>query len=363
VAAGWTDPGFFPLGVWFEGVENWQRLQALNVNLFVGANHSSADIAAFKALPATAGIYFLMDPSEWTEADLGSNGALVPGWLVADEADMFFADPVNDLARIVQRTRAKNDGRFTYANFGKGALGTFWNPENMPVMVQMVDAASDDLYFFTDPNLPYEAPLSDHWPTGATVRQAASYGWTIDRMRSFQGNERRPIWNFVEYSYPWGEAEPADGSASMSPDKIEGAIWASIVREARGILLFIHAFQGAICGGQHTLLECNPDMRARVSLVFSRIRSIAPVLNSQSYAWDTGAPRMNTMLKQAGGFTYLFAMPGHLATTGSKTFSLPGDPTGPAEVLFEARTVDVAGGQLTDGFSSLDTMHVYRVAQ
>ena len=207
-AAGWTDPAFFPIGIWFESVDNLPRLKPVGINLYVGANHSSTDIDAFKSLSGNDGVFFIMN-DEWSTADFGSNGELAVGALASDEIDMTGQSPVSDQQKNVDAARGKADGRFVYSNYGKAALGTFWNPQNMPALVRMVDVASDDLYFFTDPNLPGEAPNSPAWPKGATVRQAASYGWTVDRMKSFLlPTALHPTWNFIEYSYPGASPNP-----------------------------------------------------------------------------------------------------------------------------------------------------------
>jgi hypothetical protein len=361
VAAGWTDPSFYPLGVWFEAVDNWSRLKDVGINLYVGANHSSVDIQAFKDLGGDEGVFFIMN-DEWSTADYGGNSKLVVGGLASDEIDMLSDNPVPEQRASVEGFRSRNDGRFVYANYGKGALGTFWNAESMPALVQMVDVASDDLYFFTDPNLPGEAPNSPAWPQDARVRQAASYGWTMERMKGFLlASELHPTWNFVEYSYPWSEPEPADGSKSMTADKLGGAVWASIIHEARGVVLFNHAFGGAQCGGQHTILDCSPEMRDRLKTLFGNVRSVAPVLNSQSYVWDAAAG-VDTMLKEHGGAFYLFAQLGHAGTTGSNTLSLPGGHSGKVEVLFEGRSLEAVAGKLTDTFPDTNVAHVYKFA-
>jgi len=360
-AAGWTDPAFFPIGIWFEAVDNLPRLKSVGLNVYVGANHSSTDIAAFKSLSGTDGVFFIMN-DEWSVADFGNNGKLAVGALASDEIDMLGQNPVSDQQSIVDAARNAADGRFVYSNYGKAALGTFWNPQNMPALVRMVDVASDDLYFFTDPNLPGEAPNSSAWPTGATVRRAASYGWTVERMRSFLASDLHPTWNFIEYSYPWGEPEPADGSKSMNPDKLAGAIWSSIIHEARGIILFNHAFEGARCGGQHVLVDCYPDMRARVTQEFANVKSVATILNTQSYEW-VAASGIDSMLKVTPTAYYLFTQVGQLGTAGVQSLNLPGGWSGSVEVLFEGRSLTAIGGTLSDKFADTNVVHVYKMAR
>jgi hypothetical protein len=352
VEAGWSDPGFFPIGVWFETAYNASAYKAMGFNTMVALAHDGADLGS---IGRSTGMFFVPQQDEWTTAEVGANPYVV-GWLASDECDMTCADPVRDQQAVVDRLRARGDGRFVYSNYGKAALGTWWNPQNMPALTQMVDVASADLYFWTDPNLPYEAPLSPFWPSGAVVRQSPAYGWTVDRMWSFQSStDRQPTWAFVEDGHPAGEAS----APTITPEQMEGAVWASVVRDARGIVIFNHSFGGS-CFSFHVLLDCNPAMRDRVTAMNAKITSLAPVLNSPSYQWNAGSGVV-TMLKKLDGSWYLFAMPTMTGGTGQRTLRFPHTITGTAQVLFENRTLTVTNSTLTDTFTNTNTIHIYKL--
>ena len=353
-AAGWTASSFFPIAVWLQSANDAPQFRTLGINVQVGVNHDGANLTS---IGASTGMFFIAQ-DEWTPSEIGANPNVV-GWLASDECDMGYSgcttNPIAQNQGYVDRLRALGDGRFVYSNYGKGAIGTFWNPQNMPALVQMVDAASDDLYFFTDPG-PDGFTQSPHWPMGAEPRRAASYGWTMNRMWTFQqGAPLHPTWNVVEVGHPYSESY----APTITPDQMEGATWASIIREARGLLYFNHSFAGS-CGSFNVLLECTAAMRARFTETTAKIHELAPVLNTQSYEWSAGSG-VTTMLKFAGGSLYLFAQVDQVGSPGMKTLKLPGNLDGTVDVRFEGRTVPIAGGTLTDMFADTNVVHIYRL--
>jgi hypothetical protein len=299
-------------------------------------------------------MFFIAQADEWTAAEIGSTPYVV-GHLASDEIDMWSSNPVPAQQSVVNELRARNDGRFVYANYGKGSMGLWWNAESLPALTQMVDVASDDLYFWTDPNIVDEVPQSSAWPAGAPVRDSANYGWTVDRMESFLSPAAlHPTWNFVELGHPFSESF----APTISPDQMEGAVWQSIVHGSRGIVFFNHSFGGS-CQSQHVLQECGTAMRDRVSAVTARIRSLAPVLNSQSYSWNGGSG-VATMLKRVNGSWYLLAALAQQSAAGSKTLNVP-VTSGTATVVGENRTVSIVNGHIVDAFASSNVMHVYQM--
>ena len=159
----------------------------------------------------------------------------------------------------------------------------------------------------------------------------------------------------MEDGHPFSE----DWAPTITPDQMEAATWASLIHEARGILLFNHSFGGS-CGSAHVLSDCGAEMRNRFAALTAKIRALAPVLNSQSYEWTAGTG-LDTMLKADGGYLYLFAMVGQTGAAGAHTLSLPGSITATAQVLNENRTVDVVGSGLTDTFGDTNTVHIYQI--
>jgi hypothetical protein len=259
----------------------------------------------------------------------------------------------------VAKVNGYKDGRFKEANFGNGILRTWWAPTTMDDHLQLMDAASADKYTYTSPDVKGIVEDSPDWPNGATVANAASYGWQVDQLKRFQDPaHRRPIWTFIETAQPL-LSEP--GARTITPDQLEGAAWSAIIHEARGIAFFQHNSNGC---GNYSLVDagCPAAMRTKVTALTAQIRSLAPVINSQSYVWDFGTGA-DTMLKTYGGNAYVFADVGLRDSTGSKTFTLPpGVSGGSVTVVGEGRTIPVVNGRFTDGFADEFTHHVYRIA-
>src|SRR5262245_23908464 len=115
-------------------------------------------------------------------------------------------------------------------------------------------------------------------------------------MTSFQGSTLHPIWNVIKDGHPFSE----DYAPTITADQMEGAAWASLIKDARGLLMFNHSFGGAY-QSQHVFFDCDPAIKTRFAAMTAKIRQLAPVLNSQSYQWSAGTTDVATMLKYVGG--------------------------------------------------------------
>jgi hypothetical protein len=365
----WTDPNFFPIGVWMESIlqsSDTTTDKANGLNLYVNPTDDSSG-----ALMRAAGMWALG----------GSGGTETAGWELSDEADMIYNPgydpwdgtegwntciPIQDkggkcgyTVMKAMNDRTPNDGRPRYANYGKG-VNMWESDQDAQVFVnQYQQFVSSDMYFYTDPNLcPAEAQT---WLGIATdkCRRSSSYGLVIDRLRKLDGmdGKRMPIYGFVEVGHPF-----TDNSApTITGNQIAGAVMSSLIHGARGIIYFNHSFGGA-CQSQHLLRDaCGAANRPVVAQTNQRITALAPVLNSPSYQW-TANPLVDTMLKSYGGSSYLFAMPGPAGGTGTQTLSLPAALHGStAQVMFEDRSVPISGGQITDSFAAEYSYHIYKI--
>ena len=357
--SGWDQPGFFPISVFYGKPEHAGALHALGINTYMAAEHDGTPLKYV----TDRGIDVLAQQEEFTPAEVGTNPHVV-GWFISDECEMGYSGcPEEEFASLAQerayvaKVRGYNDGRFTQANFGNGILDTWWAPTTMDDHVQLMDAASADKYTYTSPHIWEIVPNSPHWPKGATVSSAASYGWQVDQMKTFQDPDRlRPIWTFVETAMPLLEE---GGAQSITPDQLEGAVWSAIIHEARGVAFFQHNNNGQC--GNYSLLDCGPALQAKVTALTRKIRELAPVINSQSYVYDF-ANGTDTMLKADATHAYVFAGIGLLESPGSKTFRLPPGVNGTSvTVVGENRTIDVVNGRFTDSFAAEYTHHVYRI--
>jgi len=366
-AAGWDRSGFFPVAVFFGKPRHAAQLLAAGVNTFMGAEHDGSTVASMTGV----GMNLILQISEWTDAEIGSDGKVV-GYFLEDEVEMNtppspFAD--NDTGRLQyltslsRTTRAKSDGRFLFANFGKGVFDSFWAPGTMPQYIAAVDVMSNDGYAYTSPAIDFEFTRASAWPSGKSPIIAGAYSWQVDQMNGFAGNVK-PVWVFVETARP---LLTETGSRTITPARIEGAAWAGIIHGALGVAFFQHnndstipyySIADEVTGPAPYTLGPIPTMTKKIS---ADIAALAPVLNSPTSVWNFAAAGIDTMLKVGSTTAMIFAIPN--ATTGLKTFTLPSLITGPTvTVVGEGRTIPVAGGKFTDTFAAEYTHHIYKVS-
>ncbi|GAA4180908.1 hypothetical protein GCM10022252_04460 [Streptosporangium oxazolinicum] len=371
-AAGWTNPSFFPVGVWFESVitqADVDKDRAAGINTYVELTGTS-DMALVRKNGMSA----------VTSAPLTGYGEETVGWLLNDEVDMWAKagdagwtgnhpgeGPLcvpedRGCGFTVLRTRKervpKGDGRMHYANYGKGVMMWERDADAAAFVNRFTDVVSSDVYWYTSASVCLDGQNFLSLPV-SRCRRAANYGAVLDRQRELDvlDGRRQPIYGFVEVGWP---AE--NDTRAIQPRQVTGAVMSSLIHEARGIIYFNHNFGGP-CHSQHVLREsCGRKVRPAVAEVNRRIGQLAPVLNTQSYAHRFG-PGLDTMLKHHRGSYYVFAMPGADATPGRRAFTLPrGLRTTRAEVLFENRTIPVDGeGRFTDSFAAEYSHHIYRI--
>ncbi|MFG1961887.1 hypothetical protein [Nonomuraea sp. NPDC049028] len=371
-AAGWTAPSFFPIGVWFESVVEERDVRmdkeaGLNTYVELTAN---SDMSLIRANGMSA----------ITSKPLAGSGSETVGWMIADEPDMF-AGPGDGVwsgkyggegqvclpdkppcgytaMRTLKDKLPKNDGRLHYANYGKGIAMWESDDEAKKFVNSYTDVMSTDVYWYTDTGICPEAENFIKLPTDRCPR-AANYGMVVDRGRKLDAldGKRQPIYAFVELGWPG-----SNGLRAITGDELAGAVMNSLIHEARGVIYFNHSFAGP-CPSQHVLREpCAQATRTAVTELNRRIRTLAPVLNTQSYV-HTFAPGLDTMLKDLDGSSYVFAMPKAGVQPGRQTLKLPKalDSASSVEVLFENRTLPVKDGGFTDTFERENTYHVYKV--
>ncbi len=370
-AAGWADPSFFPIGVWFAAVRSQEDVdldKTAGLNTYVELTDNS-DIT----LVYQNGMFAI--PSGISYAGQGSETV---GWLLEDEADMF-GGPGNgewtgnhsgegpicspedaQCGYTVMRTRAAShpsDGRLRYANYGKGVFMWETDAEAEPFVNAYTDIVSTDIYWYTDPGICEEAANF----VGIPMRQcrlAANYGAVIDRERDLDARDgrRQPIYAFVEAGAPF------DSGGAITANQLAGAVMSSLIHEARGIIYFSQSFGGS-CITQHLLRDsCGVAARSAVTKINGQIKQLAPVLNEQSYQYIFN-PGLDTMIKEHDGSYYVFTMLKRGTSPGSHTLTLPSWMGGSkAEVLFENRTVPVSVTyQLTDTLSAECSYHIYKI--
>ncbi|HET9257234.1 MAG TPA: hypothetical protein VFO16_18825 [Pseudonocardiaceae bacterium] len=359
--AGWADPKFFPIGVWFESVIGQSDIdmdKAAGLNTYVELTDNS-DLPLIRA----NGMFAI--PSK----PLPGYGPETVAWLITDEADLSYGagsdpwtgpgdgsscvppqDQNGQCGYTVMQTLADQlpkDGRPRYANFGKGVLEFESDDQAQKFVNGYTDITSADLYYYTDP---FEPP-------GRQL--AAYYGTVIDRLRKLDmaDGKQQPIWAFVELGHPFTD----NTAPTITGDQLTGAVWNSIIHEARGVIYFNHNFGGPCFSFQVLREQCGDAIRPTVTEINHQITELAPILNTQSYQW-TFNPALDTMLKQHDGSLYIFAMTGPNTPTGTHTLTLPpGIHATHAQVLYENREIPITPTGITDTFTTENQHHIYRI--
>jgi hypothetical protein len=365
-AAGWANPNFFPIVIWFDSVSSGAEVQAdesYGINTYIGE-------------PTSVDYYYFADNHAYvltTLSNTPAGGTAQPGDFLADEPDSGLTS-VDDL-NIVHKIEAASpeDGRFKEINFSSNVLSNSLPDVNKANFEALVDSyagpVSADKYYYTQPSC-FDAKYLIVHIDQAHCRTASSYGATVRAVitRVAGGGKLKPVWNFVEdlFGGPANDHQPY-----IQPGQLQGAVMDSIINGATGILYFNQAFAGTCAGGniirqaQTGALPCAQPQMDAMREVDQRIKALAPVINTQSYQYSFGS-NLDTMLKAYNGSAYIFAMISGAPSSepGKRTFTLPPALAGATsvQVLNENRTIPVVDGQFTDNFPYEYTYHIYKVS-
>lgn len=360
-AADWTDPGFFPIGVWFSGVSSdeevaWDR--AHGIDFYLGM-WEGTDFGLFER----GGVYWVGGRLNDSFDDRSRNW---PGIFLDDEVDGRF-DPDEGLGLLRAREEQVPARQFSYANYTQAVIGPDLGLEAQQRYVNLPDVVSLDMYWYTIPFCdwsPYRGGgYADPVPE-ATCRTASSYGRAMNGLteRDSSDGSLHPRWMLIENLNGLSGQEHV---ADIEPGQLEGAAMSAIINEARGLVWFNQSFtgpcqtSGALRAAQvEGAAFCGAAQIEAMGEINGLIHDLAPVLNTQSYEWDFGRG-LDTMLKTHDGSAYVFAMTD--GTAGRRVLTLPPGLGGEAEVIGEDRSLPVVDGALSDDFAEEYAFHVYRV--
>jgi hypothetical protein len=363
------DPTFFPLGVWLETVVSDDAVAddaSAGLNLYVGLAHE--DASRLDTIESS-GMHLLIQADDWA-GDPRADHAAVDGWVVYDEADLMYGpgsdpwsgdpgwntcvppqDDGGQCGYTVMREHEARvpDGMLRYANYGLGVLYFESDPEaGRFVNGGFHDVVSADDYAFTRPDVE------------ADERRGATYGAVVERVRSLddRDGERQPVWGVVEVGHPF----PDDSSPTITPDQLRSAVWHSIIAGARGIVYFNHSFGGPCPTFSVIRARCDPEMTPAVTELNQQITELAQVLNSpfaDGYVMVDGP--VAAMAKRGRDEAwYVFAGAETLGAEGAEATFRVADGT-MVEVLYEDRTIEMAGDRFEDTFADGNAVHVYRI--
>lgn len=363
--AGWSDPTFFPVVAWYDSASDDSEIlfdKKLGINTYVG-------------MPDTLDSQLLDDQNMYwiggalNETFTSSTKSWV-GHFLDDEVDGRFS-PKAGKEHLAERKAEAPPGLFSYANFTYMVLENDLDASvSTSYLNDFTDVVSVDKYWYTIPHCsaqPYRdvsvVPVAPE-----SCRSSSSYGKTMQalRQRDAADGNLQPLWQFVENMT--GADQETNFGEYIRSDQLAGAVMASIINEARGIVYFNQSFAGP-CKSSNVFRSaqvvpdfCGQTQVESVRKVNGRIHSLASVINTQSLEYSFGED-LSTMLKVHDGYAYLFAMTDGQSPAGERTFEWPEGISGTeAKVMFENRSVEFgASGSMTDEFASESSYHVYKV--
>ena len=377
-AAGWDNPAFFPIAVWFAGVGSaddaaTDRAAGLNTYIWLTGN---SDVTFIRSADM-----FLIDQQQHRVG----RGRETIAFGVEDEGDMKYGPGDAEWSGVPESKSCRpvtagcgytaietlaagfpKDGHPLYANVGKGVM--FWQTDAQAARFvnHVTHFISADMYWYSD-NDSCIPSQGGHLIKGGWDRQlsalechrASNYGITVDRMRKLDAMDGKlqPVFSFVEDGHPGS----GKGPVLIDGPELQGAVMSSLIHGAAGIIYFNHSFGGPCISANVMRDKCGAEIRPYIVEINRIIKELAPVLNTQSLSWNAN-PRLDTMLKRdASGTYYLFAQQ-NLEATGTYELSLPTvlASAGAAEVLYENRVASVTDGKLRDSFAAEYSWHVYK---
>lgn len=364
-AAGWGDPGFFPIAIWYNGISSDDEVRydkEHGINTYMGMD-SSTPYSIFER----NGVYWIGGALNETFNNSSKNWV---GAFLDDEVDGRFT-PEAGRQHLQDLAKAAPKGYFKYANFTQMVISHYMNSADAQRFVnEFTDTISVDMYWYTIPYCSLEPYVNAHLvPVNKeSCRTASSYGKTMDalRLQDAADGKLQPLWQFVEDL----NGGPGEGPfvANIAPKQLQGAVMNSLIHEARGIVYFNQSLSGPCGGGsvlrlsQVTLGYCGAGQVGAMQEVNSQIHTLASVLNTQSYEYSFGQG-LDTMLKSHSGYAFIFSMMAADSKPGGRTFRLPSEiKADSVEVLFENRSLPVnTSGTFTDLFTDEFSYHIYKV--
>lgn len=365
-ASDWTDPSFFPIGVWYNGISTdaeaqWDKSHGINfyTGMWEGTSFSLFEDNDMYWVGGKLNSSFDEKSKNW------------PGIFMDDEVDGRFEPAAGFRHLQAIRDENANKGKFLYTNYTQMVIGSDLAVRDQQRYVNdFSDAVSLDMYWYTIPFCdwtPYRGDLYASPVPKETCRTASSYGKSMESLtiRDAADGKLQPRWQFLENLN--GLSGQTHGGY-IGTGQLKGAAMSSIINEARGLMWFNQSFTGPCqtSGAIRTAQVwgstwCGAPQIAAMGEVNNLIHKLAPVINTQSYEWNFG-PKLDTMLKTLNGDAYIFAMTD--GTTGNRTFTLPAGISGKSvEVIGENRTLTVQNGAFSDNFANEYTYHVYRITQ
>jgi hypothetical protein len=354
------DPGFFPIGVWYQDPIHAEAYKALGVNLFVALPRGSepGPLAAAGLGVFYLGVHNRIGVPREREALLAKWGSVTRAWGQIDEPDN--AQPLPgkkgygpcvpppEVVDVYRKYRQSDPTRPVYLGVGKSVDDNVTHMrgvctghyQDYPAYIRGSDIVSYDSY-----------PVNVHKPLWYVAKG-------MDQLRAW-AHYRKPVYEAVETTAIQATA------GKPSPQQVRSEVWMLIIHGGLGVIYFCHIFTPKLdpAGMLH-----DPAMSRAVAALDRQILRLAPVLNTPPVANGVrvssanGMTPVDTMLKRWQGSTYLFAVAARPGGPTTATFTLRDcPPHATATVLDENRSISVTDGVFQDRFATPYQVHIYRI--
>lgn len=271
------DQDFFPIGIWYESIEQYRRYKAIGINILVQSNRAPTadDLAAL----AKAGMYII--PGHAGGFPAAHSADTVVAWAAPDEPDnaqrqsdgsygscIAAADIAKDTAGLKARYR-----RPVFRNFGQGVARADWpgrgkctgNGEAYyPRAVEGSDIVAYDVY-----------PVAE---VGGRLDVIAKGVRNLVRW-SQASNPRGQVWNFIE-------ATPEQPDKPLSVQQIRSEVWLSIINGSRGIVYFPWRLNANGAHHNEDGLLGDATLLAGVRRLNAEVQALAPFIKKGEVAHD-----------------------------------------------------------------------------
>jgi hypothetical protein len=355
--APWSDPNFFPIGVWLQVPENAARYRAAGINTYVGL-WDGPKPGQLETLQQ-AGMFVIC--GQTSLALERQNQSSIIGWHQLDEPDNArrrgarlgwgHPTPPTEILATYQQWQQADPTRPVFLGLGQGVAWDGWygrgtrnnRPEDYPEYVQGGDILSFNIY-----------PVNHDRPEITGNLWIGADG--VKRLCQWAGGTK-PVWNCIETT------RIETTGRKPTPTEVRAQVWMSLIHGSRGLIYFVHQFTPTFVEAG---LLADAEMLAAVTAINREITELAPVLNSPSgtnqvhvRTFNSAAP-VATMTKQHGPFTYVFAVAMRPLTTEVEFTSANFLNATTVEVIGESRTRSMLQGKFTDTFAPYE-VHLYRI--
>lgn len=346
------DPGFFPIGVWFQEPRDAAAYKSIGINTFVGLwnGPTEAQLAAL----AEAGMH---TAATQNETGLSSpNAHVIKAWLHVDEPDN--AQPLalgvrgdcilpEEIVRRYETMASRDPTRPVLLPFGQGVANTRWRGRGRvcsrighETYYASASRGGDILEFGIHPVTEYRQSY-----VYGRLEYVALGASNLARW----ANERQSVWTTI------GVTHINDRERRPTPSQVRSMAWMALIAGARGLVYFVHEWQPAF--NTKAIFEY-PEIVSTVKELNAQITGLAPILQAATPIQITAVPgTVAAIARVHEGALYVFAVNLSDATnrvrlTVRENLSRSGHELGGSRVL---ETNDGAFEDAFDGYG----VHLY----